>query len=332
MAKKKVEEVENEELDYSDLVDDETEGVDAGRIPAVLQFFKQFENEEIYTISVYKAGDRKKGEKQNKAYLFELKDELPDLDMLRDNYGGGKYLFYVHVPGKGLVQTPSVNIAEPLKKDVGQNTNITPSKVEVINELKDMASLVQSLGGHGNNNDNSKMMFEMMMQMNNNTNKMFEKMADNQRETERRTIELIQATSKPQTGLSDTLSLIKMVNEVKGELGGDSGGSSTMETILSMASPLISGIAGKLAGDVGSSKPAASQPIEYKTDLFETANKLPDAFKNTVTIENAEETAQYIYSKNSSVLNISECREIVKIILAQKPEKPVIELTEQEEK
>lgn len=286
------------------------------KIPAILSFMSQFQNKGDYSISVYKAGDRSKGDKFNKEFLETIHNELPDLESLRDKWGGGKFIFFVKTGTKTIV-CPTVNIAAPPVKP-STITSENFSKKDVIGEMREMATLLQSLNPSGGNNATE--MFSLIMKMQEGTNRLFEKMSDSQRESERRMTELVMSQNKQGNSLQEAVGLIKVVNDLKGEITGESGDSNPVMNMLTpIIEPLVAGIATKFMSEKTEKKPEIipTQKIEYKTDINATVEALPSEFKKSVTLENKVEMINHIYQKNSTVLSYEECRDIIDIILFQ---------------
>jgi hypothetical protein len=145
-------EEENNQFEIPDDIEPE------GKIPQILSFMSQFQNRGDYEINVYIKGDRAKGEKFQKKWLETLYNELPVLDTLRDKWGGGTFMFYVNAGGK-MTACPTVTIADRPKTENFGNPDAFDKK-NVINEMKEMASLLQSFNPSGGNNSSESVRYD----------------------------------------------------------------------------------------------------------------------------------------------------------------------------
>lgn len=261
-------------------------------------FFKKFnpDGEEYFQISLYKIQDRNK-----RQWLNDYEKIIPTRNEIRDEYGAGTYWLYALDEKGNLLDSCQIHIGEPIKKDV--LTHI-PDRKEVINELKELLSVVQPQH-QDNNKDLLKMIVEMNVKMNEKITElvlqMKESITKTQIESERKMFELIKEMQSKKTDIKDLLESMQILDELRGDKQTDN---NEILDVIKMFSPAL--------------MPMLQNNVKITQQKQENSTNEFQQFYNSITKENALTTAKMLYEKNKEKLTEEQANTIIQEILKKK--------------
>jgi hypothetical protein len=262
------------------------------------EFFKKFnpDGDEYFQISLYKIQDRNK-----RQWLNDYEKIIPTRNEIRDEYGAGTYWLYALDEKGNLLDSCQIHIGEPIKKDIP--THI-PDRKEVINELKELLSVVQPQQ-QDNNKDLLKMIVEMNVKMNEKITElvlqMKESITKTQIESERKMFELIKEIQSKKTDIKDLLESMQILDELRGDKQNEN---NEILDVIKMFSPAL--------------MPMLQNNLKITQQKQENTTNEFQQFYNSITKENALTMAKMLYEKNKEKLTEEQANTIVQEILKQK--------------
>ena len=301
--------------DYIEEVEDDQEQ----KNPKAIRFFSDFNNADYdYVVSLYRKDGRGK-----RVFIKNFDNEVPDLNYIQEKFGGGDYTMYAnkYENGKSAGQLDSVtfNIAPVIPEQISGSK---PDDFFSMDNLQKLATIKTIFGGDGGNNNMSDVLLRMTEMMNQSTLKMMEL----QRESDRRTAELINNFNEKTTNmvmqikdskssLSEMAEMFEFFNSIS---GGSAGEKSVTDRLLDLAPAILGGATSLLHPKTVNPevKNITPTPKTRTEEISEIVDKLPIELKSKVTQQTKGDIIKSLYeSYKTTGVSLDDITDVVNEII-----------------
>lgn len=276
------------------------------------------ESPDGFFINVYRLGDRNK-----RSFVTRFENIQPDpVKDIQAVYGGGNYRFYLFIideKGKYIFKdTSDLNIEPPLTPPVNDTVKASgTSRTDVLQEMRMMSEILGNTGGQ----KESSGMNDILLKMMENQNHMSENFMKMQLESERRMSEMIERMNSKKSNVTELLEIADAVNGLRGDSNSEK---SVIEKIVD--NPIFQPIIGNMMSGVMTPavQPApAPVPVEkakpdVNTIIDIVISKMPQAYIESVNVENAEAKINKMVKDNPDSLDLNLATLIISKILQNK--------------